>query len=153
MKHCSAIYNDLRGIKCTGDIHSVELRKLSPMTWYDATGWFWNDFSKILNTGLQYPLLYYKLSPTFWQGKFATKASANAESWCKVNMPVINSDRMIWAIPQLSHNGNILTSNDDCNRKRALEFMGYTTVDAIEFADYGELVNTAMKFHGELTDV
>ena len=68
-------------------------------------------------------------------------------------MPVINSDRMIWAIPQLSHNGNILTSNDDCNRKRALEFMGYTTVDAIEFADYGELVNTAMKFHGELTDV
>ena len=72
MKHCSAIYNDLRGIKCTGDIHSVELRKLSPMTWYDATGWFWNDFSKILNTGLQYPLLYYKVSPTFWQGKFAT---------------------------------------------------------------------------------
>ena len=130
MNHCSALYQDIT------DTHIVELAKLSPMTWKDDNRWYWRDLPRIMGDGLWYPLLYYKVTPEWWNGGFANTKSA-FPSWQKINPPVINDDGMIWALKM------------GTNRLQALKFMGYTHCDAICFDNSDDLIRIGLWFREE----
>ena len=125
MKHCNAVYQDLEGI------HSVELNKLSPMTWKDDQRWYWRDMPRIIDNGLWYPLLYYKVTPMWWNGGFEEQKGAYP-SWEKINPPTVCEDGMIWALKMGTH------------RLQALKFMGYTSVDAICFDNSNDLIQVGL---------
>ena len=127
MKHCSAKYQDME------DIHSVPLEKFSPMTWKDDNRWYWRDMPRIIDNGLWYPLLYYKVTPEWWNGGFEEQKGAYS-SWEKINPPTINEDGMIWALKM------------GTNRLQALKFMGYTSVDALCFKNSNDLVKIGIMF-------
>lgn len=130
MKHCNAAYQDI------GGIHSVELHKLSPMTWKDDNRWYWRDLPRIMDDGLWYPLLYFKVTAQWWNGGFASVKSAYP-SWEKINPPVINEDGMIWALKM------------GTNRLQALKFMGYESVDCVCFSDSDKLIAAGLRFREE----
>lgn len=121
MKHCTAKYRELE------DIHSVPLLNFSPMTWKDDNRWAWRDLPKIIDNGLWYPLLYYKVTPDWWNTKFASWKMYK-DMWEKINPPTICEDGMIWALKM------------GTNRLQALKFMGYSSVDAVCFKDSNELI-------------
>ena len=121
MKHCTAKYRELE------DIHSVPLVNFSPMTWKDDNRWAWRDLPKIIDNGLWYPLLYYKVTPDWWNTKFASWKMYK-DMWEKINPPTICEDGMIWALKM------------GTNRLQALKFMGYSSVDAVCFKDSNELI-------------
>jgi len=126
MKHCIAKYRELN------DIHIVPLSNFSPMTWKNDNRWAWRDLPKIMDHGLWYPLLYYKVTPEWWNTKFASWKSGQTESWEKINPPTICDDGMIWALKM------------GTNRLQALKFMGFSTVDAVCFKDSDELVKVGL---------
>ena len=130
MKHCSAVYQNLEGI------HSVDLESLSPMTWKDDQRWYWRDMPRIIDSGLWYPLLYYKVTPTWWSGGFEEQKGAYP-SWEKINPPAVCEDGMIWALKM------------GTNRLQALKFMGYTSVDAICFKNSDELIKVGLMLREE----
>ena len=121
MKHCTAKYRDLQ------NIHSVPVNSLSPMTWKDDNRWAWRDLPKIIDNGLWYPLLYYKVTPEWWNTKFASWKMYK-DMWEKINPPTVCEDGMIWALKM------------GTNRLQALKFMGYSSVDAVCFKDSNELI-------------
>jgi len=131
MKHCSAKYQELDGV------HSVQLKNFSPMTWKDDNRWYWRDMPRIIDNGLWYPLLYYKVTPDWWHTKFASWKSEQEESWEKINPPTVCEDGMIWALKM------------GTNRLQALKFMGYTSVDAICFPNSNELIKIGLWLRDE----
>ena len=96
--------------------------------------WIWirRDLPKIIDNGLWYPLLYYKVSPEWWNTKFASWKSGHTESWDKINPPVVCEDGLIWALKM------------GTNRLQALKFMGFDTVDAVCFSNSNELVKVGL---------
>ena len=118
------------------DIHVVELEKLSPMSWHNDQRWFWRDLTQIQDDGLWYPLLYYKVTPMWWNNKFASWKSAYP-SWDKINPPVINEDGNIWALKM------------GTNRLTALKFLGYNTCDTICFKTANDLIKVGVYFREE----
>jgi len=131
MKHCSAKYQELDGV------HSVQLKNFSPVTWKDDNRWYWRDMPRIIDNGLWYPLLYYKVTPDWWHTKFASWKSAQEESREKINPPTVCEDGMIWALKM------------GTNRLQALKFMGYTSVDAICFPNSNELIKIGLWLRDE----
>lgn len=129
MKHASSIWQDHPGI------HTVELHKLSPMSARKDNRWYWRDLPKMMDDGMWYPLLYYKVTPEWWNTKFKSWFG-KSESWPGINPPVVNEDGMIWALKTGS------------NRLKCLKFMGYTSTDAILFDD----VNTLLKLGEQLRE-
>ena len=126
MKHCVAKYREL------DNIHPVAIGNFSPMTWKNDNRWAWRDLPKIIDNGLWYPLLYYKVSPEWWNTKFASWKSAQTESWEKINPPTVCEDGLIWALKM------------GTNRLQALKFMGFTSVDAVCFPNSDELVKVGL---------
>jgi len=118
------------------NIHVVNLEKLSPMSWHDDQRWFWRDLPQIQDNGLWYPLLYYKVTPVWWNNKFASWKSAYP-SWDKINPPVINEDGNIWALKM------------GTNRLTALKFLGYNTCDTICFKTANALIKVGVYFREE----
>ena len=121
MKHASSIWQE------HPSIHTVELSKLSPMSARKDNRWYWRDLPKMMDDGMWYPLLYYKVTPEWWNTKFKGWFG-KSESWPGINPPVVNEDGMIWAVKTGS------------NRLKCLKFMGYTSVDAILFDDVNKLL-------------
>lgn len=130
MKHCSSTYQEIPGI------HSVDLKKLSPMTWKSDNRWYWRDMPTIIDNGLWYPLLYYKVTPEWWHGGFAGVKQYTA-MWEHIKSPVVNEDGLIWALKM------------GTNRLQALKFMGFTSVDAVCFANANDLINAGVHFRDE----
>ncbi len=130
MKHCTAKYRDLQ------NIHSVPVSNFSPMTWKDDNRWAWRDLPKIIDNGLWYPLLYYKVTPEWWNTKFASWKMYK-DMWDKINPPIVCDDGMIWALKM------------GTNRLQAIKFMGYTSVDAICFEDSNELIKVGQWLRDE----
>jgi hypothetical protein len=130
MKHCSVLYRDLSGI------HSVDVTKFTPMTWKDDNRWYWRDMPTIMDEGLWYPLLYYKVTLDWWNGPFAEIKSVYP-SWDHINPPIVNDDGMIWAVKM------------GTNRLTALKFMSYTSVDAICFPNSNELIKVGLYLRDE----
>lgn len=97
--------------------------------------WYWRDLPKMMDDGMWYPLLYYKVTPEWWNTKFKGWFGSS-ESWPGINPPVVNEDGMIWALKTGS------------NRLKCLKFMGYTSADAILFDD----VNTLLKLGEQLRE-
>ena len=97
--------------------------------------WYWRDLPKMMDDGMWYPLLYYKVTPEWWNGGFKGWFGSS-ESWPGINPPVVNEDGMIWALKTGS------------NRLKCLKFMGYTSADAILFDD----VNTLLKLGEQLRE-
>jgi hypothetical protein len=129
MKHASSIWQEHPGI------HTVELSKLSPMSARKDNRWYWRDLPKMMDDGMWYPLLYYKVTPEWWNTKFKGWFGSS-ESWPGINPPVVCEDGMIWALKTGS------------NRLKCLKFMGYTSADAILFDD----VNTLLKLGEQLRE-
>ncbi len=129
MKYANSIWQDHPGI------HAVELSKLSPMSARKDNRWYWRDLPKIMDDGMWYPLLYYKVTPEWWNTKFKSWFG-NSESWPGINPPIVNNDGMIWALKTGS------------NRHKCLKFMGYTRADAILFDD----VNSLLKLGEQLRE-
>ena len=130
MKHCTAKYRELQ------NIHSVPVSNFSPMTWKDDNRWAWRDLPKIIDNGLWYPLLYYKVTPEWWNTKFASWKMYK-DMWDKINPPIVCDDGMIWALKM------------GTNRLQAIKFMGYTSVDAICFEDSNELIKVGQWLRDE----
>ena len=130
MKHASSIWQEHPGI------HTVELSKLSPMSHHLDNRWYWRDLPKVIDEGMWYPILYYKVTPEWWNGGFKSWFGAN-KAWPHINPPVINEDGMIWALKTGS------------NRLRCLKFMGYTSADAILFDDVNELIKLGVSLREE----
>ena len=130
MRHCSSLWQDHPGI------HSIELNKLSPMNHHQDNRWYWRDLPKVIDEGMWYPILYYKVTPEWWNGGFKSWFGAN-KAWPHINPPVVCEDGMIWALKTGS------------NRLRCLKFMGYTSADAILFDDVNELIKLGVSLREE----
>ena len=125
MQHCPSLWQDTPGI------HPVELYKLSPMAWHDDLRWFWRDLPRIIDQGLWYPVLYFKLTPEYWNTNFWSR-KGNMPMWEHINPPVVNEDGLIWGLYMVT------------NRLTCLNFMSYNTVDAIECKDQSDLIKLGM---------
>ena len=130
MKHASSIWQEHPGI------HTVELSKLSPMSHHLDNRWYWRDLPKVIDEGMWYPILYYKVTPEWWNGGFKSWFGAN-KAWPHINPPVINEDGMIWALKM------------GTNRLQALKFMGYDSVDSVCFSNSDQLVAAGIQFRDE----
>ena len=105
MKHCTSIWTDNR-------IQSVELSKLSPMGWHADNRWYWRDLPRIMDDGLWYPMLYFKISLDWWNNSYF-KRKGSHPMWEHINPPIVNEDNMIWGVYM------------GTNRLQCLKFMGY----------------------------
>lgn len=136
-KHCKSLWQDVTGI------HSVELNKLSPMNYHFDNRWYWRDLPRIIDDGLWYPLLYFKLTLDFWNNNFRSR-KGGTRVWDKINPPTVNEDNMIWGVYQ------------GTNRLKCLSFMGYDSVDCLVFKGQKELIEYALyirdkdPLHGKL---
>jgi hypothetical protein len=130
MKHCPSIWQD------HDDIHSVELRKLSAMSWHDDNRWYWRDLPRIMDYGLWYPVLYFKITTEFWNTSFK-KRKGDQPMWPYINPPKVNDDDMIWGVYM------------GTNRLTCLRFMSYTSVDAIECKDQASLIKLGIYLRDE----
>ena len=120
MKHCSSLWRDER-------IRGVSLNKLSPMGWHSDNRWYWRDLPRIIDHGLWYPMIYFKITPEWWNTSYF-KRKGSHPMWEHINPPVINDDGMIWGI----YIGT--------NRYRCLKFMGDKSVDCIECKNQSEAI-------------
>ena len=125
MTHCKSLWQDHPGI------HSVELSKLSPMSWHADNRWYWRDMPRIIDDGLWYPILYYKCTPKWWNTSYQ-KRKGSHEMWEHINPPVINEDGMIWGVYM------------GTNRLQCLRFMSYTSVDCIDCKNQGALIELGL---------
>lgn len=130
MKHCRALYQNLPGI------HSVDLDKLSPMSYHDDERWRTRDLPMIERDGLWYPFLYYKVTLEWWNGGFEEIKGAYS-SWEMINPPVVCEDGFIWALKM------------GTNRLIALKHLCYTSVDAIYFEHPNDLIKTGIYLREE----
>ena len=129
MKHCSSIWQDHKFIR------PVEINKLSPMTWKQDNRWHWRDLPSIMDEGLRYPILYYKVSEEWWNTKFA-KWKQHTPMWPHINPPIV-IDGWIFAVKM------------GTNRLRALKYMHYDTVDSICFYNSDDLVKLGVYLRDE----
>jgi len=128
MSHSSSTWQDHPGI------HRVDLNKLSPMSDRKDVPWFWCDFPKIMDDGMSYPLLYYKVSPQWWNTKFKGYFGSSHWIWHNINPPAICEDGLIWALRRGS------------SKLKCLKFMGYTSADAILFDNVDKLLELDRQF-------
>lgn len=124
MQHCNSVWQDDR-------IQSVELKKLSPMSWHGDNRWYWRDLPRIIDDGLWYPVLYFKITPTWWDTSWF-KRKGDQPMWPHINPPIVNDDGMIWGVYM------------GTNRLQCLKFMGYSTVDAIECKNQSQLIELGL---------
>lgn len=120
MKHCTSIWKDNR-------IQPVDLNKLSPMSWHADNRWYWRDLPRIIDDGLWYPVLYFKITQEWWNTSWY-KRKGEMPMWKNINPPVVNDDELIWGVYM------------GTNRLKCLNFMGYTSVDAIECKGQAQLI-------------
>ena len=130
MKHASSIWQEHPGI------HTVELSKLSPMSARKDNRWYWRDLPKMMDDGMWYPLLYYKVTPEWWNTKFKSWFGAQP-AWPYINPPTVNEDGMIWALKLGS------------NRLQVLQHLCYTSADAICFDDVNDLIKLGFYLRDE----
>lgn len=111
MKHLSSIWRDPR-------ISPYNLKQLTPMDLHRDNRWKTRDLPSIQRDGLWYPIMLYKISPSWWYDVFLTH---RADSVSYVEHPHINNDGMIWGVKAGS------------NRWQCAEYLGYDTIDAMMF--------------------
>lgn len=119
-KHCNSKFRH-------PDIHSVEIAKLQPMSYHVDERWKFRDLPDISKNGLNYPLLYYKVTTDWWHTKFANWASGTP-GWKIINPPIVNDNNEIWAIKIGS------------NRYQVVKHLNYSSVDCICFTDVNKII-------------
>lgn len=124
--HMNSIWRDDR-------IHSVDLDRLSPMSYHPDERWRTRDLPRMHKDGMWYPLLYYKVTFEWWDKKFRNWFGGTP-AWPYINPPTVNNDGYIWAL------------KIGCNRYLCLKHMGYTSADCIIFSDVNELIQTAIYY-------
>ena len=88
--HCSSYFQ-------SKDVHAVDLNKLQPMVYHMDHRWKTRDLPSIKKYGLWLPLLYYKVTPEWWNTNYFSNKGAY-DYWELINPPVVNEDGMIWAV-------------------------------------------------------
>ena len=130
MKHASSLWQDHPGI------HPIKLNKLSPMSHHFDDRWRLRDLPRFEPQGLWYPLLYYKVTPEWWNTKFKSWFGAQP-AWPHINPHTVNEDNMIWALKLGS------------NRLQVLHHLCYTSADAICFDDVNDLIKLGFYLRDE----
>ena len=127
--HCSSHFQ-------SKDVHPVDINKLQPMVYHMDHRWKTRDLPSVKKYGLWLPLLYYKVTPEWWNTNYKSNKGAY-DYWEIINPPVVNEDGMIWAVKIGS------------NRLHVLKHLLYTSVDAICFLDSDSLV----QYHFKLKEI
>lgn len=122
-RHLHAKYYDSRA-------QPFELAKLTPMDLHLDDRWKTRDLPSIIQHGLWYPIMLYKVTPEWWNGPF-TKWRPKSSRYVD---PIVNEDGMVWAVKMGS------------NRYQCAVHLGYNTIDAIMFNHSDDCVKLAVWF-------
>lgn len=109
-------------------IRRYKLSKLTPMDLHDDERWLTRDLPNIEKNGLWYPIMLYRVHPSWWETHYSKWRSKN----CFINEPIINADGYIWAVKM------------GCNRYQCAVHLGYNTIDAIMFDNSDDCVKLAV---------
>lgn len=111
-------------------ITAVDLNRLTPMDLHLDNRYLTRDLPRIQRDGLWYPLLVYRVDPTWWNTVWIKHRSVQ----CRYVDPIVNSDGTVWAVKMGS------------NRYQTAVHLGYDAVDVIICKDADECVKMGKWF-------